>query len=84
MSRKEKIELQHSDALNAFDSELTDAMKHLDETIERVSDVLGTFAPPELDQEQAQTDPNADAADSVDAQTPPADADSTEEAGTSG
>ncbi len=81
MSKKEKIELQHSDALSAFDSELTDAMKDLDETNERVSDVLGTFAPPDPDQEQAPADPDADAAD---AQTPPADADSTEEAGTSG
>ena len=71
MSKKEKIELQHSDALSAFDSELTDAMKHLDETIERVSDVLGTFAPPDPDQGEAHPEPDADA-------------DSTEEAGTSG
>ena len=76
MSKKEKIELQHSDVLEAFDSELTDAMKHLDETIERVSDVLGTFAPPEPDQEPNQTDPNAGA--------PNAAADSTEEAGAPG
>ncbi|NIA13107.1 MAG: hypothetical protein GWP08_03420 [Nitrospiraceae bacterium] len=89
MSKKDKIELQHSELLDTFDSELTEAMKLLDETNERVSDVLGTFAPPDPDLDQAQTDPNADAAGAADDEPAPSDkpaaaADSTEEAGTSG
>lgn len=49
MSKKEKIVFQRSDELEAIDSELAAAMDNLDETNQRIVDLLGSLdlpAPP--------------------------------------
>ena len=46
MAKKEKISLQHSDDLEAVDAELSAAMEALDNTNERVIEILQAYAPP--------------------------------------
>jgi len=46
MSKKEKISLQQTSGLEAVDAELTSAMEALDNTNERVIEILQAYAPP--------------------------------------
>ncbi len=46
MTRKDKIQLQYPDDLEAIDAELTEAMQHLDLTNERVIQLLRSCEPP--------------------------------------
>ncbi len=45
MAKKEKLHFQYSDDLEAVDAELADAMELLDQTNERVSELLREFGP---------------------------------------
>lgn len=65
MSKKEKIVFQRSDELEAIDSELAAAMDNLEETNQRIVDLLGSFEPPApLTEEERAAEAAAEAAES--------------------
>ncbi len=46
MAKKDKVQLLHSDDLESVDAELAAAMEALDQSNERVVDLLRDYAPP--------------------------------------
>ena len=46
MAKKDKIQLHHSDDLEMVDADLAAAMEQLDQTNERVGELLQSFEPP--------------------------------------
>jgi hypothetical protein len=76
MSSKSKITIQKTDELEAVDTELADAMSLLDQTNERINEVLRSFSPTEAEpgnaSETAEASGESPSADSVSVEPDPA------------
>lgn len=70
MAKKDKVQFQNSDELDAVDMELAEAMERLDETNTRIVEVLRTYEPSSPESAGASAPQPGDAsAEAVD--TPP-------------